>query len=127
MFKGATKFDEKAQTDLIEALDFFETFLGQTKYAAGDHLTIADVTLLSSASTFVVNFQLRTLQKKISFINVVLYLQATDKTVFDKHPKIQSWLETCKAEIPEYEDVNGRGAEAFGQWASAALAKMESS
>ncbi len=59
MFKGATKFDEKAQTDLAEALDFFETFLGQNKYAAGDHLTIADITLLASASTFLVTKSLK--------------------------------------------------------------------
>jgi hypothetical protein len=44
----------------------------------------------------------------------------------DKYPKIQSWLETCKSEITDYEESNNSGAEAFGQWAAAALAKLES-
>ncbi|XP_046631832.1 glutathione S-transferase 1-like [Daphnia pulicaria] len=104
MLKGATKIDESAMKDLEGALDFLETFLGQNKYAACDHLTIADLSLVASASTFL----------------------ATNKTIFDKHPKIQSWLETCKAEITDYEDTNNRGAEAFGQWAGAALSKLES-
>ena len=69
-----------------------------------------------------------TIVAKISFIYVVQCSQVTDKTAFDKHPKTQSWLETCKAEIPEYEGVNGRGVEAFFvEWASAPLAKMKSS
>lgn len=55
MFSGATKLDEKALKDFNEALDFLETFLGQNKYAAGDHLTIADISLVASASTFVVS------------------------------------------------------------------------
>ncbi|XP_057377235.1 glutathione S-transferase 1-like [Daphnia carinata] len=104
MFSGATKLDEKALKDFGDALDFLEVFLGQNKYAAGDHLTIADIALLASASTFV----------------------ATNKTVFDKHPKIQAWLETCKSEITDYEETNNQGAEAFGQWAQSALAKLES-
>lgn len=47
--------------------------------------------------------------------------------MFEKYPKIASWLETCKGEIPEYEETNQQGAEAFGQWAQGALAKLESS
>lgn len=46
------RLDEKAKKDLIEALDFLETFLAQKKYAAGDHLTIADIVLVASASSF---------------------------------------------------------------------------
>lgn len=49
---GATKIEDKAKKDFEEALGFLETFLGQNKYAAGDHLTIADVSLVASASTF---------------------------------------------------------------------------
>lgn len=54
MFGGATKIEEKAKKDFAEAIDYLETFLGMNKYAAGDHLTIADLSLLSSATTFVV-------------------------------------------------------------------------
>lgn len=54
MFGGAKKLEEKAQKDFAEGIDYFETFLGMNKYAAGDHLTIADLVLLASASTFLV-------------------------------------------------------------------------
>lgn len=53
--------------------------------------------------------------------------QAVDKTVFEKHPHIQDWLERCKNEITDYQETNGKGAEAFGQWAQSALSKLESS
>lgn len=53
--QGATKLEEKAQKDLAEAVNYLETFLGQSEYAACDHLTIADLALLASASTFQVN------------------------------------------------------------------------
>lgn len=49
---GATKLDKKAQDDLAGAINFLEGFLSKNKYAAGDHLTIADVSLVASASTF---------------------------------------------------------------------------
>lgn len=55
MISGATKLDEKAKKDFAEAVDYLETFLGMNKYAAGDHLTIADIVLVASASTFLVN------------------------------------------------------------------------
>ena len=55
MFGGATKLDEKAQKDLVDGLDTLELFLGKNKFAAGDHLTIADLVLVASASTFVVS------------------------------------------------------------------------
>lgn len=54
MFNGATKLEEKALKDFSDALDFLEIFLGVNKYAAGDHLTIADIVLIASASTFLV-------------------------------------------------------------------------
>lgn len=54
MLKGANKIDESAMKDLEGALDFLETFLDQNKYAACDHLTIADLSLVASASTFLV-------------------------------------------------------------------------
>ena len=48
---GAKKLSETALKDLAIALDFLESFLAKTPYAAGDHLTIADIALVSSIST----------------------------------------------------------------------------
>lgn len=55
MMHGATKLDKKAQDDFAGAIDFLEGFLTKNKYAAGDHLTIADLSLVASASTMEVN------------------------------------------------------------------------
>lgn len=44
--------------------------------------------------------------------------------MLDKHPKIQSWLETCKSHITDYEESNHRGAVMFGQWAQSMVAKL---
>ena len=52
MFKGATQLDEQAKKELSDAVEYLDTFLTESKYAAGDHLTIADIFLIASASTF---------------------------------------------------------------------------
>ena len=31
-------------------------------------------------------------------------------------PEIQAWFEKVKAEIPDYEEVNGKGAADMGKW-----------
>lgn len=52
MFGRATAYDEAAKADLATAIGYLEHFLTENKYAAGDHLTIADICLMASASTF---------------------------------------------------------------------------
>ncbi len=57
---GAKKLSESAIKDLGVAIDFLETFLTKTTYAAGDHLTIADVALVASVSTIeAINYKRR--------------------------------------------------------------------
>ena len=34
------------------------------------------------------------------FFKTIEFMQATDKTSFEKYPRITSWIETCKADIP---------------------------
>lgn len=121
---GATQLSEKAKQDLAEAVNYFEAFLGETEFAACDHLTIADIALLASASTFQVIIDRRVIKVKASHALSTFTSQATDSTIFDNHPKIQAWLEKCKAEIPDYNEANQKGADAFGEWAKGALAKL---
>jgi len=102
MFGGATQFDETAKNDFANAVGFLDTFLSQNKYAAGDHLTIADICLMASAATF----------------------EATDAHVFDKYPTIKNWMEACKSELVDYQETNQVGAEVFGKMAESAMAKM---
>ena len=51
MFGGQTKIDPKAVTEWHEAIEFLDGFLNKSKYAAGDNLSIADITLMASAVT----------------------------------------------------------------------------
>ena len=122
---GATSLDKKAQEDLAEAIKFLEMFLSKTKYVACDHLTIADIVLMSSASTVEVITRVNNSPKTI-LIKYNVSLQAVDKTLFDDHPNIKSWMEKCKAEIVDYEETNAKGAEGFGHWAHSALSKLQS-
>lgn len=55
---GATSLDKKAQEDFAEAVGYLEHFLSKSKYAACDHLTIADIALMSSASTMEVKVKI---------------------------------------------------------------------
>lgn len=58
MMGGATKLSDAAKKELSAAIDFLEGFLGSNKYAAGDHLTIADIALVSTVSTIEVKLLL---------------------------------------------------------------------
>ena len=69
MFKGATKLDEQAVKEFAVAVEYLNTFLSASKYAAGDHLTIADIVLVASASTFEV-CRMRQLASKFFFFFV---------------------------------------------------------
>merc|ERR1712071_708621 len=102
ILRGATKLDEQAIKDFAVAVEYLNAFLTESKYAAGDHLTIADIVLVASAST----------------------CEAADPKVFDKYPKIKTWLETCKNELVYYAETNQNGADAFAKMYQDALAKL---
>lgn len=121
---GATQLDKKAQDNFAIAVDFLENFLTKHKYAAGNHLTIADISLISSATSMEV-------KTWIISVSIILHnfnlSKAVDKTVFSNHPHIQGWIKNCKAEIPDYHEINDKAAEAYGQWIQSALAKINKS
>lgn len=67
--------DPEKLTKLEEAFAFFNTFLESSKYAAGDHLTVADITLLATVSSAdVAGFNLS------KYPNVVRWYQLTQTT-----------------------------------------------
>lgn len=74
---------------LEDAVGFLNTFLEGQKYAAGETLTVADISLVATISTF-------------------------DVSGFDltKYPNVVSWYEKCKSTIPGYE-LNEAGAQEF--------------
>ncbi|XP_055591423.1 glutathione S-transferase 1 isoform X1 [Uranotaenia lowii] len=72
-----------------EAVGFLNTFLEGHQYAAGDQLTIADLSLAASAATYeVAGFD------------------------FAKYPNVHAWLERCKKNAPGYA-LNQAGADEF--------------
>lgn len=50
LFQGATSYDPKKLERLQEAFQFLNSFLSSQKYSAGDHLTIADISIFTSLS-----------------------------------------------------------------------------
>jgi glutathione S-transferase len=71
------------------ALGFFNTFLEGNKYAAGDELTVADISLVATISSY-------------------------DVAGFDlsKFPNVNKWYSLCKETVPGY-SINQAGLEEF--------------
>jgi glutathione S-transferase len=55
MFRGQTSIDASKKKKLDDALNYFNMFLADHDYAAGNHLTIADLSLIASASSMEVH------------------------------------------------------------------------
>lgn len=55
IFAGVPKSDDK-EKKIHDALAFLEIFLGSSAWAAGDSVTVADIALVASISTFEVIF-----------------------------------------------------------------------
>jgi len=89
LMNGAA-YDEEKGKKLHSNLEFLEGFLKETGYAAGNHLTIADISLLATVTTF-------------EAVGVDL----------SKYTNIQKWLSKIPAEIPDYKEANEKGIEDF--------------
>ncbi|XP_063545142.1 glutathione S-transferase 1-1-like [Cydia strobilella] len=89
IFGGAPADQGKLQK-IEEALKFLDTFLEGQKYVAGPNLTLADLSLIASVSSF----------------------EATDID-FKKYSNVKRWYETVKSTAPGYQEANEKGLEAF--------------
>lgn len=87
---GNASFDPEKKTKMDEAVGFLNTFIGDSTYAAGDKLTIADLALVATISTF----------------DVASY-------DFSPYPNVKRWFEKVKATAPGYEEANGKNVLAF--------------
>lgn len=74
------------------ALEFLNTMLGGKIYAAGDALTIADITLFATVSS----------QEAIGFD-------------LSKYENVSKWYSKCKETIPGY-DINEAGVVLLKKW-----------
>ncbi|GFW99661.1 glutathione S-transferase 1, isoform C [Trichonephila clavipes] len=82
LFRGQPADPEKAEA-FKKALALLEEFLSKTSYVAGNHITLADFSILAS----------------LSFAEVADYSYAD-------YPKITAWLQKLKSEIPSYKEIN---------------------
>lgn len=55
IFHGKTSLEASKKKKLDDSLNFFNMFLADHDYAAGNHLTIADLSLLASATSMEVH------------------------------------------------------------------------
>lgn len=72
-----------------EAFEFLNIFLGKTKYAAGDHVTVADISLIATVSSF----------EAAGFD-------------FSKYASVARWYIACKTTVPGIK-INDAGVEEF--------------
>ncbi|XP_046960270.1 glutathione S-transferase 1-like [Vanessa cardui] len=92
IFEGARKPTEKQLKDLHEAYDFLEAFLADTKFVAGDNMTIADISILSS----------------VSAMRYIIPIDAT------KYPKIAAWFKFMESQS-FYKKCAEKGSLGLGQ------------
>ncbi|KAI4460140.1 glutathione s transferase d10 isoform a-related [Holotrichia oblita] len=91
IFAGAS-YDPAKLTKCEEAMKFFDTFLANSEYAAGNDLTLADLTLAATVSTYeVMDFDLT------------------------PYKNVTKWFAKVKQNAPGYEEVNGKNVLIFKQ------------
>ncbi|XP_060880751.1 glutathione S-transferase 1-1-like [Metopolophium dirhodum] len=89
LFNKQLKTKDKEQK-LHNALGFLETFLGSNDWVAGDSMTLADMALVASISTF-----------EVAGVDL------------KSHEKVSKWLQRCKTTMKGYKDANQNGVERF--------------
>lgn len=92
MIFGGAEYDPAKMEKIKDAFKFLEIFLEGQDFAAGNHLTLADLSLLATVTTFeAVNFDLSPYKNTVN------------------------WLARAKAAAPGYEEANGKGVVIFKQ------------
>lgn len=91
LIKKTGPADPEKYKKIEEAFVFLNTFLENSRYAAGENVTIADFALLASVSSFV---------------------DGGPKFPVEKYPNVKRWYEDCKISVPGY-DKTVAGLEVF--------------
>lgn len=89
---GGASYDPAKKAKIEEALKFLDIFLEGQEYAAGNELTLADLSLVATVSTL-------------------------DVVEFDLTPykNLTRWYAKVKATAPDYEEANGKNVLIFKQ------------
>jgi len=75
-----------------EAVEFLNTFLDGHKWVVGNHMTVADIALVATISSY-----------EVSGFD------------FSKYPNVQKWFAQCKSTMPGY-DINQAGLNEFKKY-----------
>ncbi|KAH8400714.1 hypothetical protein KR009_000531, partial [Drosophila setifemur] len=100
-YKNETEVPRSKIDAIYEAYDFLEVFLGNQTYLCGPGITIADYSMVSSVSSLV-------------------GLAAIDTK---RYPKLNRWLERMAGQ-PEYQSLNGNGAQMLIDLFSSKITKI---
>ncbi|XP_047526704.1 glutathione S-transferase 1-like [Vanessa atalanta] len=98
LFEGVRKPTEKQIKDLHEAYSFLEAFLSNTKFVAGDNMTIADISILAS----------------VAAIRHIVPIDAS------KYPKTAAWFKFMESQS-FYKKCGEKGSLGLGQVLKKAL------
>jgi len=102
IFEGLKEIPTAKMEALHEVLGWVNGFLDSTGYVAGtDHLTLADICIVSTLTTL----------KECQVV----------PDLADKYPNLIAFIERMTKEIPNYESANGQWAAAFGEWAKSKM------
>ncbi|KRT80357.1 Glutathione S-transferase [Oryctes borbonicus] len=97
---GGGSYDPAKLTKCEEAMKFLDTFLASSEYAAGNTLTLADLSLVATVSTYeVMGFDL------------------------SPYKNVTKWLGQVKQKAPGYEEANGKNVLIFKQMADSLTKK----
>ncbi|CAD6242338.1 GSCOCT00012635001.2-RA-CDS [Cotesia congregata] len=88
-YKQTNKFNEELVNLVHEACEMLDKFLEGKKWLAGDNFTLADISCVSTVSSYPVLLSL------------------------DKYKNIVAWLNKCENEIPGYAEINVPGVTKF--------------
>lgn len=116
IFLGVTEIQQNLKDDLNSTLGFLDQFLSESKWVAGDNVTIADTSIYASLSSILVSIKLPRNLLDLSLVNLSkptqMFLQAVGWNI-SKFPNILRWVQQCES-LPGFAE-NEEGAKAFGE------------
>nr|APH81354.1 GST delta epsilon 1 [Tigriopus kingsejongensis] len=96
-FKGEKEINQEGVKKLKETLETFQTFLAATGYVAGTKaLTVADLACMATYTSIEAT--------GTHFVNLADF------------PVAKKWADSCKKQIPEYEEANQKGVDIFAKF-----------
>ncbi len=89
---GGTEMTEEQSTSLKNNLKLVDTMIGSNGFVAANHMTIADLSLLSGSTIF-------------SYVNYDL----------SDYPNVKQWYEKLQNDLPYFKEVNERAKQAMDE------------